>query len=138
MKPGQQNYGALLWKLYCPYKAPVNNIDLPVHIRLREMIAEGIVDGTYPEGALLPSVRSLAVREQANPLTVAKAYQHFQDEGLVVVQRGVGMFVVAGAAQRLRNAMRERFLVDEWPQIRRRLALMGLSIADLAVVNPAN
>ena len=45
------------------------------------------------DGDPLPSVRALAAEEQANPLTVAKAYQGFQDEGLIVVRRGVGMFV---------------------------------------------
>ena len=40
----------------------------------------------------------LAAEQGANPLTVAKAYQTFQDEGLIVVRRGVGMFVAEGAA----------------------------------------
>lgn len=103
----------------------------PVHIRLREMIADAIIDGTYGEGDMLPSVRSLAQREQANPLTVAKAYQHFQDEGYVIVQRGVGMFVAKGAADRLRVSMRHRFLSHEWPRIRSRMATLGIAVGDL-------
>ncbi len=65
----------------------------PVYVRLRETIADAILAGKYGDGDPLPSVRALAAEEQANPLTVAKAYQGFQDEGLIVVKRGVGMFV---------------------------------------------
>jgi GntR family transcriptional regulator len=31
----------------------------PVYLKLRDMIAAAIIDGTYPEGSMLPSVRSL-------------------------------------------------------------------------------
>jgi len=60
-----------------------------------------ILDGTVGDGDPLPSVRSLAAECGANPLTVAKAYQTFQEEGLVVVRRGVGLFVAIGAAEKL-------------------------------------
>ena len=76
----------------------------PVYQRLRDVIANAILDGSFRDGDMLPSVRSLAAEEGANPLTVAKAYQTFQDEGLVTVKRGVGMFVAEGATDRLRPA----------------------------------
>jgi GntR family transcriptional regulator len=104
---------------------------VPVYLRLREGIVTAIIDGTYPDGALLPSVRALAAEHGANPLTVAKAYQQLQSDGLVEVQRGVGMFVVPGAAERLRRDERARFLADDWPAIRRKLALLGLSPVEL-------
>ena len=73
----------------------------------------------------LPSVRALAAEQGANPLTVAKAYQGFQDEGLIVVKRGVGMFVAPGARARLRNSERNAFITHEWPAIRERMARLG-------------
>ena len=76
----------------------------PVYVRLREVIANAILSGQYRDGDPLPSVRALAAGEQANPLTVAKAYQGFQDEGLVVVKRGVGLFVAPGARARLTDS----------------------------------
>jgi GntR family transcriptional regulator len=103
----------------------------PVYVRLREVIAEGILAGRYRDGEALPSVRALAAEEQANPLTVAKAYQGFQDEGLVIVKRGVGLFVASGARARLRDSERKRFLNEEWPEIRERMARLGLDPADL-------
>jgi GntR family transcriptional regulator len=103
----------------------------PVYLRLRELIAAAIIDGRYAEGDMLPSVRAFAAEQGANPLTVAKAYQQFQSDGLIRVQRGVGMFVREGAAECLREAERAQFLAEEWPQVRERMARLGLSAADL-------
>jgi len=103
----------------------------PVYVRLRETIANAILSGRYKDGDPLPSVRALAADEQANPLTVAKAYQGFQDEGLIVVKRGVGLFVAPGARARLKNSERSRFLDEEWPEIRERMDRLGIDPAEL-------
>jgi GntR family transcriptional regulator len=103
----------------------------PVYVRLRETIADAILAGRYADGDPLPSVRALAAEEQANPLTVAKAYQGFQDEGLIVVRRGVGMFVAPGARARLSDSERNRFLGEEWPEIRARMQRLGIDPATL-------
>jgi GntR family transcriptional regulator len=105
--------------------------DKPVYIRLRDTIADAIMAGKYGDGDALPSVRALAADEQANPLTVAKAYQGFQDEGLIVVKRGVGMFVAPGARARLSESERSRFLKEEWPEIRARMRRLGIEPATL-------
>src|SRR5919199_1880677 len=98
----------------------------PVYLRLRDSIAAMILEGKVRDGDPLPSVRSLAAEHGANPLTVAKAYQTFQDEGFVVVRRGVGMFVAAGAADRLRNSERDQFLNERWPAIAAQIRRLGL------------
>lgn len=103
----------------------------PVYVRLREVIADGILAGRFADGDPLPSVRALAAEEGANPLTVAKAYQGFQDEGLIVVKRGVGMFVAAGARARLRDSERTRFVKEEWPLVRERMKRLGIEPASL-------
>jgi len=103
----------------------------PVYLKLRDQIAAGIIEGDYAEGAMLPSVRTLAAEEGANPLTVAKAYQQFQNDGLVEVRRGVGMYVVKGAAQALRKREREQFLAEEWPDIRQRMARLDINLTEL-------
>ena len=105
--------------------------DSPVYLRLRGTIAAGILREDYRTGDQLPSVRALAAEHGANPLTVAKAYQSFQDDGYVEVRRGVGMFVLPGAAERLRVAERERFVTSHWPRIRGYIELLGLDAAEL-------
>jgi GntR family transcriptional regulator len=103
----------------------------PVYLKLRDLIAAAIIDGSYPEGAMLPSVRVFASEQGANPLTVAKAYQQFQLDGLVEVQRGVGMYVAPGAAERLRQSERQEFVTHEWPEIRDKMHRLGITPGDI-------
>ncbi len=105
--------------------------DRPVYLRLRDTIAATILEGKVGDGDPLPSVRSLAAEHGANPLTVAKAYQTFQDEGLVVVKRGVGMFVADGATERLRASARKEFLEQRWPAIAAHIRRLDLDVDDL-------
>ena len=103
----------------------------PVYLRLRDRIAAMILDGKVRDGDPLPSVRSLAADFGANPLTVAKAYQTFQEEGFITVKRGIGMFVAEGAGARLRAAERRDFLEHRWPAIAAQIRRLGLNIEDL-------
>jgi GntR family transcriptional regulator len=105
--------------------------DSPVYLKLRAIIAAAILRGQYRAGDQLPSVRAFAAEQGANPLTVAKAYQTFQDDGYVEVRRGVGMFVLPGAVERLRLAERDRFLKGQWPRVRDHIALLGLDVGEL-------
>jgi GntR family transcriptional regulator len=108
-----------------------NSDDSPVYLRLRAIVAAAILRGDYKAGDQLPSVRAFAAEHGANPLTVAKAYQSFQDDDYVEVRRGVGMFVLPGAVERLRVAEREGFVRDMWPRIRDHIDLLGLDATDL-------
>ena len=109
----------------------MSNDDRPVYLRLRDSIAATILEGRVGDGDALPSVRSLAAEHGANPLTVAKAYQTFQDEGLIVVKRGVGMFVADGASAKLRASARKEFLEERWPAIAAHIRRLDLDAADL-------
>jgi GntR family transcriptional regulator len=109
----------------------VSSEERPVYLRLRDGIAAMILDGRVRDGDPLPSVRSLAAEHGANPLTVAKAYQTFQDEGLIVVRRGVGMFVAQGASDKLLAAERKAFLEERWPAIAAQIRRLGLDADDL-------
>ena len=103
----------------------------PVYLRLRDVIAADILDGRFADGDPLPSVRALAAEHAVNPLTVAKAYQTFQDEGLIEVRRGVGMFVAAGAHERLCAAERKNFLENIWPAVHAHICRLGLEAEEL-------
>lgn len=103
----------------------------PVYLKLRDLIAAAILDGRFAEGQMLPSVRAFAAEQGANPLTVAKAYQLFQDQGLIEVQRGVGMYVARGATARLRSQERELFMAESWPAIRDQMRRLDIDPAEL-------
>ena len=103
----------------------------PVYLRLRDIIAASILDGSFGDGDALPSVRSFAAEQGANPLTVAKAYQTFQDQDLIEVKRGIGLFVAHGARARLRQIERARFLSETWPPVKEQMDLLDIDFADL-------
>jgi GntR family transcriptional regulator len=109
----------------------MSNDERPVYLRLRDVIAARILEGSVSDGDPLPSVRSLAAEFGANPLTVAKAYQTFQEEGLILVKRGVGMFVAEGAAAKLRASARKEFLEERWPAIAAHMRRLDLKVEDL-------
>ncbi len=89
------------------------------------------MDGDLTEGDALPSVRQISSEQRINPITVSKALQLLVDEELVEKRRGLGMYVVSGAKERLARLEREKFLRDEWPQIAERIERLGLAIDDL-------
>jgi len=104
---------------------------LPIYRQLADRLAAQLLDGEPPEGEAMPSVRALASRYLINPLTVSRALQSLVDEGLVESRRGLGMYVQAGARQRLRRSERERFLQEEWPRLAARLKRLGITPNDL-------
>jgi GntR family transcriptional regulator len=75
--------------------------------------------GNLAPGATVPSVRELAQELGVNPMTVARAYRHLTDAGVLVVRRGEGTFVAdspphvgrADRARGLRDAA-ERFVTE--------------------------
>jgi GntR family transcriptional regulator len=109
----------------------VENEDVPVYLKLRGYLAAMIIEGRYAECGQLPSVRAFAAKHSVNPLTIAKAYQCLQDEGYVVVKRGIGMFVAEGATERLRINERRLFLEHVWPRMSKHIERLGISLDEL-------
>jgi GntR family transcriptional regulator len=107
------------------------NDDQPIYRQLRDRVVAMILDGVLKEGDPLPSVRNVAAEYRVNPLTVLKGYQQLADEGLVESRRGRGMFINAGARALLLRDEREKFLGEEWPRIRERIARLGLDPGEL-------
>ncbi|MEO8812181.1 MAG: GntR family transcriptional regulator [Caulobacteraceae bacterium] len=110
----------------------------PIYRQLRDRVVAMILDGALAEGDPLPSVRTVAADGRVNPLTVLKGYQQLVDEGLVEKRRGRGLFVNAGARERLLAGERRRFLTDRWPAIEATIRRLGLTANELSLAaNPA-
>lgn len=58
-----------------------------------EIIVNGISNGTYPPGSLLPSENRLAERFNVSRPTIRAAFARLVERGYVKRQRGVGTFV---------------------------------------------
>ena len=81
----------------------------PIFAQIAERLAEQIADGTLAEGERAPSSNELAAFYRINPATAAKGINVLIDDGLLEKRRGVGMFVAAGARDRLLDVRRRRF-----------------------------
>ena len=99
----------------------------PIYRQLRDRVVAMILDGVLKEGDPLPSVRNVATEYRINPLTVLKGYQELVDEQLVETKRGLGMFVTAGARNRLLQGERQKFLAQEWPRIAEMIQRLGIT-----------
>jgi len=107
------------------------NDSQPIYWQLKERTVAMILDGTLEEGGALPSVRTVASDFQLNPITVSKSYQALVDDELVEKRRGLGMFVMQGARQKLTESEREKFLSEEWPAMVTRIHQLGLDVSKL-------
>ena len=103
----------------------------PIFVQIRQRIAQMILNQTAREGEALPSVRSIAADLSVNPLTVTRAYDALVDLGVVESRRGMGMFVAAGARDKLLAHERQTFLSEDWPRIRAQIESLGLDLETL-------
>lgn len=102
--------------------------DQPIYRQLKDKVVAAIMEGSLREGEALPSVRNVAVDLQINPITASKAYQELVMDGLVEKKRGLGMFVVDGARDRLMEAERDRFIKEEWPRVLETIRRLGSTL----------
>jgi GntR family transcriptional regulator len=105
--------------------------DQPIYRQLHDRILGLILSGALKEGEALPSVRQVASDYQINHLTVGKAYQELVDAGLVEKRRGLGMFVLPGAQQKIATSEREKFIAQELPNLIVKARQLGIREAEL-------
>lgn len=79
---------------------------VPIYAQIERQIRALLGSGHWRAGDQLPSVRETAVRLRVNPLTVAKAYRHLQEEGLLQSRPGAGVYA-ANVPQAPKTARRE-------------------------------
>lgn len=103
----------------------------PIYRQLRDMVAQRIMDGSFPEEEAVPSVRQVASDYQINHLTVGKAYQELVDAGLLEKRRGLGMFVTVGACKCLTSNEKQQFIDEEVPAFLARAKVLGMEVKEV-------
>lgn len=72
----------------------INNSSMvPIYEQIMDQIKEAIVKGTVSSQDILPSVRVLAKDLKISALTVKKAYDALESDGLIVTVHGKGSFI---------------------------------------------
>lgn len=103
----------------------------PIYKQLHSYLTDSILDGILAEGDAMPSVRQIASEQRINPITVSKAMQLLVEAKLVEKRRGLGMFVLPGAVDRLVKTQKVQFLETQWPDILAKMSRLGISQRDL-------
>ncbi len=104
----------------------------PIYRQLHDRLVDMVLEGVVRDGDMLPSVRRISTENRINPITVSKALQLLVDEALVEKRRGLGMFLIEGASERLAAGERSRFMNEEWPEIVQKMNRLGISLSDIA------
>lgn len=68
---------------------------IPIYEQIVDQIKKQITDGILKENDPLPSVRALSKELKISALTVKKAYDYLENEGLTRTIHGKGTFVLA-------------------------------------------
>ncbi|AVW08379.1 GntR family transcriptional regulator [Lactiplantibacillus plantarum] len=84
----------------------------PIYLQVADQIEEAIFMETFAEGEQIPSTTEISKEFHINPATVLKGMNILVDAQLIEKRRGVGMFVIAGAQQRIVEKRRDQFYTD--------------------------
>jgi GntR family transcriptional regulator len=104
--------------------------ELPIYRQIMRQITDAIAGGRLRRGDKLPSQRDLAVELVISPLTVKKAYDELEREGVIETRRGRGTFVNA-AAEAVDPERRRRRLRGDVRRLLIQAHLAGVPLADV-------
>lgn len=104
----------------------------PIYLQIAEAIRREILSGALTAGEQVMSTTQYATTYRINPATAAKAFAQLVDEGVLYKQRGVGMFVAAGAAEHLRAARRHSFFTDRLDPVLLEARMLGITDVEIA------
>ena len=85
------------------------SIDKPIFLQIAEQLEDSIFTGVFPEETKIPSTNEVAALLNINPHTVLKGMNLLVDEDIIYKKRGLGMFVKAGAVEKIRQKRQGQF-----------------------------
>lgn len=103
----------------------------PIYLQIADQIRTDVLRGALGEEEQVMSTTQYATAYRINPATAAKAFAELVDEGTLYKRRGVGMFVAAGARERLLAAGRERFFADVVDPVAAEARVLGVPVDDV-------
>ena len=102
----------------------------PIYEQIVAQIKAEVIEDTLTAGEALPSVRALSRELKISALTVKKAYDNLEEEGLVVTVHGKGSFIAA-ANQELLMEERRKELEKELEAAVQKARTGGLTVKEI-------
>lgn len=90
----------------------------PLHAQISRQIRARILSGLLVEGDALPSIRAMAKEQQVSVITVQRAYDDLQREGLLNSKKGKGLFVARLSDRKKMELAIDRFTENVEPVVR--------------------
>lgn len=103
----------------------------PIFLQIAERICDDILGGRYPEGERLPSVREYAAEVEVNVNTVVRSYEWLSQKDIIFNRRGMGYFASQGAAETIRQNLREVFFKETLPEFALQMEKLGISVEEV-------
>jgi GntR family transcriptional regulator len=105
----------------------------PLQGQIVRQIRAKILAGGLPAGSDLPSIRKLALEQHVSVITVQRAYETLEHQGLIHSRRGKGFFVSELSKNGRKGIARQRLQEALLPKIRDAMA-QGLGEEEIHAV----
>jgi DNA-binding transcriptional regulator YhcF (GntR family) len=102
-----------------------------IFLQIADSISEKVMEGQYPPGEKIPSVRDLATEMGVNPNTVMRTYTDLQTRGIIDNKRGIGYYVSNEALAIIHKWKREEFFEFDLPLIVKQTKILGITYGEL-------
>jgi len=89
---------------------PISAAEGPLYQQVIDSIKREIASGRLPPGAPMPSFRALAAQLAVSLITVKRAYEELEREGIIYRRQGLGTFVAEAGDERTRESKVETVL----------------------------
>ena len=103
----------------------------PIFLQIAEHICSRILEGTYPEGERLASVREYAAEVEVNVNTVVRSYDWLSQKDIIFNKRGMGYYVGEGAKETIRQSLREAFFKETLPEFVGQMQKLGITVEEV-------
>jgi GntR family transcriptional regulator len=105
--------------------------NVPIYLQLKAEVEDAILSGLLQSEDALESIRALAARYSINPLTVSKALQDLEDEGIIYKKRGIGFYVTSDALDKLRRKYMQSYLETEVKSFVQKARQLKITLAEV-------
>lgn len=105
--------------------------ELSIYVQIGQMIETDILRGILLEEERAPSTNELAKLYTINPATAAKGLNLLVEDGILYKKRGIGMFVAAGATQRIRIKRKQAFYDQQLHALLEEAKSLGITMEEL-------
>ena len=102
-----------------------------IYLQISEMIENDILRDIILEEERIPSTNEMAKLYSINPATAAKGINILVDRGIVYKKRGIGMFVMSGAKENIKERRKHEFYDKYISSVIKEAKSLGISKEEL-------